>query len=145
MSIGPNPYSPPNERSVTRPPSQPRRDSHSLIPALIVGAIGAIYMLFSFINVSSGGVDRQAGFVLLLNIPVLLAWFALLLKSVRYGPVLGCGAVGTQGLITMIMLMTGIGDVNAVLEINGFIAVILAAVTAACFWFQTRQRLTTNH
>ena len=121
------------------PPSRQDSESHSIIPALLVATETLAYSVFVYWNLSSRGVDRQAGWVLLLNVPVLLLWFALLLKPSYDGSSFGFLAVGVQCLIILVMLVVGIGQPDRVVTINGCIIAIHVLLTGVCYWFQGRR------
>ena len=134
-----NPYAPP-PTPATKPPPPPLRDSRgrSLIAIAIAVVGAAAYVVFTGILLNSSGVDRKAGLLFLMNIPVLIAWLILLFRRTKFGALFGFAVVAVQGIITSMMLLFDIGSVSPVLSINSVIMAIQGAVVTLVYTLQRR-------
>ena len=89
---------------------------------------------------TSTAVDRQIGFVFLINIPVMVFWVVTVWRTARFGAVFGVASAVTQGLITAIILSRGIGDAEAVYAISGGIVLVILALSAVCWFYHRRAK-----
>ncbi|MDG2224497.1 MAG: hypothetical protein P8L85_24160 [Rubripirellula sp.] len=137
MNLQPgNPYSPPTTTS--SPSSHQATKRTILLPVSLVALFTIAYLTFSIICLSSGGVDQQAGMMLILNAPMLLLWIGLLIRPSSFSTFFGYTAVGVQGLILLGMLIRDIGDPTTVFLINGIMIVSEGLIAGTCHWVHRR-------
>ncbi|QDT11683.1 hypothetical protein [Planctomycetes bacterium K23_9] len=117
-----NPYAPPSAESQL--PAAARRSTIPQTVRILVTIVGTSFVGFTFLLLNSTPLDKKAGLLFLFNVPFVLAWIVLVLRSHRRSRVAGiaCGIV--QVIISALMLLQGIGDKEFVLGINLFIAVV---------------------
>jgi hypothetical protein len=136
MSV--NPYEPPLAVSDAQPlrknlpHTTPSWFSLALVP---IGVMA--YFIFTYILISGGGHDRTAGYLFLLNAPIMLFWVASVYRRGKRSFILGLAAAGVHLLIHSIMLAFEIGDFWIVCGINGSIASGLLLLSALC-WHSAR-------
>lgn len=130
MSDDLNPYSPPRSESASRGPAGRPRSPVLFIFATL-GTIG--FIVFTIVLLRSTSADRKAGMLFLINIPVLLGMTIALTQSLRSGMRLGLAAVAMQSVISIAMLVIGIGDLFLVLAINGGIILLMMLVTVSAW------------
>ena len=131
-----NPYSPPTTTSNPLPRRSTKRSI--LLPTSLVTLLTIAYLTFTIICLSSGGVDQQAGMMLLLNAPTLFLWIGLLLCSNSFSTLIGYTTAGAQGLTLLGMLIREIGEPTTVLLINGIILVSQGLIAGLCHWLHHR-------
>ena len=137
MNIPPeNPYSPPTTTSKPVPHQSTKKSI--LLPTSLVVLLTIAYLTFTIVCLSSGGVDRQAGKMLIFNAPLLLGWIGLLLRSSPYSTTLGYAVPTVQALIMLSMLFRKIGEPSVVLTINGMILVGQGLIALTCHWIDRR-------
>ena len=84
--------------------------------------------------VAQGGGDRIPGTMLLMNTPLMLAWIVAIWRSRSRAFFWGLWCVLMQALIAATMLVTGVGSLEPVCTINGWIALVTLALTMLCWW-----------
>ena len=110
------------------------------MPTSLVILLGIAYLAFTIVCLDYGGVDRQAGKLLIVNVPLLLGWIGLLLRSSPYSTTMGYAVPTVQGLITLSMLIGKIGEASAVLTINGMILFGQGLIALTCHWTDRRTK-----
>jgi len=93
----------------------------------------AAYLVFTCVLLSSQGLDRKAGLLFCLNVPVLLVWLVFTIRALRAGAYLGFAVVAIQGGITTFMLAFGIGDWPPVIAVNGIIMSLQAILALIAY------------
>ena len=135
--VGLNPYEAPRS-DCPAPTHEPVLSNWSgRIPVVVTSLC---YGAFTLFLLNSGGMDRKAGFMFLMNVPVFVVWSLLEWRGNRMSSLFGCVTVGVQVLITTMMLLTGIGDAGIVVAINGGITLGLLLVAGISWRCQMMRR-----
>ena len=139
MASTPNPYQPPATQVATGGPfarndRQRRRRWLDLLTLSLLALASGGYLAFIGILFDSSPVDRIAGYLFLVNVPLLAAWMVQLRRRHRWGFQHGVVVVATQLVIMLAMISMGIGSVWQVLQINVGIAIGFALLAMQCYW-----------
>ena len=124
-----NPYAAPAVIAAT--PEDPRA-VRSCVPPVFVSLAVAAFCGFTVLLLASSGTDHKGGLLFLISVPVMLIWGVSVWRTDRYGAAFGVAAAGTQGLVTRLMIVRGIGDDEIVYAINGGIILVLILLSAMC-------------
>ncbi|MEE2935041.1 MAG: hypothetical protein VYA84_03490 [Planctomycetota bacterium] len=98
----------------------------------LVTLLTIAYLIFTILCLNSGGIDYQAGMMLLLNAPILLLWIGLLLRSNSFSTLIVYTTAGVQGLILFGMLIREIGEPSTALLIKRIILVFQGLIVGIC-------------
>ena len=91
------------------------------------------YLYFVYLLINSSQMDRQAGFLFCLNIPVFLVWIVGLVAKDRRSHWGGLAAAFVQAIICCLMIVMLPFDWLIVI-INGSIAFGFLVLAAVCYW-----------
>ena len=130
-----NPYEPPSgDCGSSGPVNEP-----SWRAMLLALAGSAAYVCFAIVLITSGGPDRVAGLLCLLNVPALSVWVYRLARGYGSSRVVGLVSCGIQCLIFYTMLRLEIGDTWLVYTVNSTIIVAILFFAVACRKLESRQ------
>jgi hypothetical protein len=108
-----------------------------LVKVLVLIA-GVSYLWFTMTLLSSGGSDKTAGWYFLCNVPFVLTWVFLVVRSHRRNGIAGIACAVGQVFVTAAMIAKGIGEIDFVIEVNACIAAV-PLVLAFFGWRGTRE------
>ena len=135
-----NPYAAPSgiteqtPLAVDRLPSSP-----SWFPWLITGSALAYLGFTVLLLTSSHPNDQRSGCWFLFNLPIWLTWIVTQWLLREEGFWIGVLTIVIQSLICAAMLIAGIGDLEIVLIINGFILGWVGGLCFLCRWLPRRE------
>jgi len=132
-----NPYTPPpTESDRVRPDIR----SGSFFLASVSAVAALCYLVFTIMLLRSTPVDRVSGWLFTINVPVLGALVFFSAKSLKIAVRYAFAAAGIQAAIACTMLLIPIGDVIAVLVINGVIIAICLILGGSAWHGNRRMR-----
>ena len=121
-----NPYSPP---SIACALPNKRRSTGSLAISLASGIVAFAFIGFTIVLLRSGpSVDRTAGTMFLVNVPVLIGLVIASNRSRRGAAWFAAGAACVQLSIMFGMLLMNVGDTPIVVGVNFAIAVVFLVI-----------------
>ncbi len=129
-----NPYSPPTiAYAVTR-----NLNSTGSLAIPVVSGIGALaFIAFTVFLLRTGGVDRKAGLMFLVNVPVLIGLAVSAVRSRRISVYFAVSAACIQIAITIAMPMMLVCDAKIVVGIN---SIIILPCLAIALWARLSYR-----